>query len=251
MESELFGHEKGAFTSALQRRRGKVEMAHRGTLYLDEIADMSLVTQAKVLLVLQEMRFERVGGEESISVDVRVISATNKDIQEQIRAGRFREDLFFRINVVPITVPPLRDRIEDMPELTAYFMKKFKRPSAQEPKIVSPEGMRALCSYHWPGNIRELKNFVERVNIMEEEHVISASSVKSFLGAVAHEEANGAMAAYTGMTLGQARDSFERDLIEEKLKENGGNISRAAEALGLYASNLHSKMKKLRITAEK
>jgi len=251
MESELFGHEKGAFTSALQRRRGKVEMAHRGTLFLDEIADMSLVTQAKVLRVLQEMRFERVGGEESISVDVRVISATNRDIQEQIRAGKFREDLYFRINVVPITVPPLRDRIEDMPELTAYFMEKFKRPSAQEPKTVSPEGMRVLCSYHWPGNIRELKNFVERVNIMEEEHVISASSVKSFLGAVAHEEANGAMAAYTGMTLGQARDSFERDLIEEKLKENGGNISRAAEALGLYASNLHSKMKKLRITAEK
>ena len=251
MESELFGHEKGAFTSALQRRRGKVEMAHRGTLFLDEIADMSLVTQAKVLRVLQEMRFERVGGEESISVDVRVISATNKDIQEQIRAGRFREDLFFRVNVVPITVPPLRDRIEDMPELTAYFMEKFKRPSAQEPKIVSPEGMRALCSYHWPGNIRELKNFVERVNIMEEEHVISASSVKSFLGAVPHEEANGALAAYRGMTLGQARDSFERDLIEEKLRENGGNISRAAETLGLYASNLHSKMKKLRITAEK
>ena len=251
MESELFGHEKGAFTSALQRRRGKVEMAHRGTLFLDEIADMSLVTQAKVLRVLQEMRFERVGGEESISVDVRVISATNRDIQEQIRAGKFREDLYFRINVVPITVPPLRDRIEDMPELTAYFMEKFKRPSAQEPKTVSPEGMRVLCSYHWPGNIRELKNFMERVNIMEEEHVISASSVKSFLGAVAHEEANGAMAAYTGMTLGQARDSFERDLIEEKLKENGGNISRAAEALGLYASNLHSKMKKLRITAEK
>ena len=136
-------------------------------------------------------------------------------------------------------------------ELPEYKGIEVKRPSAQEPKTVSPEGMRVLCSYHWPGNIRELKNFVERVNIMEEEHVISASSVKSFLGAVAHEEANGAMAAYTGMTLGQARDSFERDLIEEKLKENGGNISRAAEALGLYASNLHSKMKKLRITAEK
>ncbi len=143
IESELFGHEKGAFTSALQRRRGKVEMAHHGTLFLDEIADMSLVTQAKVLRVLQEMRFERVGGEESLSVDVRVISATNKDIREQIRSGRFREDLFFRINVVPITVPPLRERIEDMPELVAYFMEKFKRPSAKEPKTVSPEGMQA------------------------------------------------------------------------------------------------------------
>ncbi|MGD0724135.1 MAG: sigma-54 dependent transcriptional regulator [Spirochaetia bacterium] len=251
IESELFGHEKGAFTSALQRRRGKVEMAHHGTLFLDEIADMSLVTQAKVLRVLQEMRFERVGGEESLSVDVRVISATNKDIREQIRSGRFREDLFFRINVVPITVPPLRERIEDMPELVAYFMEKFKRPSAKEPKTVSPEGMRLLCGYHWPGNIRELKNFVERINIMAEEFVISASSVKSFLGATPRQEADSALSAYATMTLAEARDSFERDLIAAKLKENGGNISRAADALGVYASNLHSKMKKLKITAEK
>jgi two-component system nitrogen regulation response regulator NtrX len=251
IESELFGHEKGAFTSALQRRRGKVEMAHHGTLFLDEIADMSLVTQAKVLRVLQEMRFERVGGEESLSVDVRVISATNKDIREQIRSGRFREDLFFRINVVPITVPPLRERIEDMPELVAYFMEKFKRPSAMEPKTVSPEGMRLLCAYHWPGNIRELKNFVERINIMAEELVISASSVKSFLGATPRQEEEGALSAYATMTLAEARDSFERDLIAAKLRENGGNISRAADALGVYASNLHSKMKKLNITVEK
>jgi len=251
IESELFGHEKGAFTSALARRRGKVEMAHRGTLFLDEIADMSLVTQAKVLRVLQEMRFERVGGEESIAVDVRVISATNKDIRAQIKAGKFREDLFFRINVVPITVPPLRDRIADMPELVAYFMEKYKRPSAQEPKVIAPEGMKILGGYHWPGNIRELKNFVERVNIMAEEPVISASSVKSFLGAVPQEETNGALAAYSAMTLADARDNFERDLITAKLRENGGNISRAAESLGVYASNLHSKMKKLNITAEK
>jgi len=251
IESELFGHEKGAFTNALQRRRGKVELAHRGTLFLDEIADMSLVTQAKVLRVLQEMRFERIGGEESLSVDVRVIAATNKDIQGQIRAGAFREDLYFRINVVPITVPPLRERIEDMPDLVAYFMEKFKRPSAQEPKTVSPEGMRALCAYHWPGNIRELKNFVERVNIMAEEHVISATSVQSFLGAASREESTGVLSAYGGKTLAEARDSFERDLIVEKLRENGGNISRAAETLGVYPSNLHSKMKKLKITAEK
>jgi two-component system nitrogen regulation response regulator NtrX len=251
IESELFGHEKGAFTSALQRRRGKVETADRGTLFLDEIADMSLITQAKVLRVLQEMRFERVGGEESISVDVRVISATNKDIRGEIAKGRFREDLFFRINVVPIVVPPLRDRMEDMPDLVAYFMEKYKRPSAQEPKTVSPEGMKALCAYHWPGNIRELKNFVERVNIMTEESVISAASVKSFLGAAPIEDASGVLAPYGGMTLAEARDNFERDLIAARLRENGGNISRAAEALGVYASNLHSKMKKLQITAEK
>jgi two-component system, NtrC family, nitrogen regulation response regulator NtrX len=250
IESELFGHEKGAFTSALQRRRGKVEAADKGTLFLDEIADMTLMTQAKVLRVLQEMRFERVGGEQSIAVNVRVISATNKDIREEIGKGRFREDLFFRINVVPIVVPPLRDRLDDMPALVEYFMAKFKRPSAQEPKTVSAEGMKILCAYHWPGNIRELKNFVERVNIMAEEPMISAASVKSFLGAAPREE-NGALSAYDGMTLADARDSFERDLIESRLRESGGNISRAADTLGVYASNLHSKMKKLQITAEK
>ena len=251
IESELFGHEKGAFTSALSRRRGKLEIANRGTLFLDEIADMSLVTQAKVLRVLQEMRFERVGAEESISVDVRVISATNKDILAQIRAAKFREDLFFRINVVPIVVPPLRERREDLPELVAYFMEKYKRPSAKEPKTVSPEGMRILRSYHWPGNIRELKNFVERINIMTEEEVISAESVKSFLGAAPRGQTNDTLTAYADMTLAQARDSFERELISARLRQSGGNISRAAESLGVYASNLHSKMKKLKIAAEK
>ena len=251
IESELFGHEKGAFTSALARRRGKLEMANHGTLFLDEIADMSLVTQAKVLRVLQEMRFERVGAEESISVDVRVISATNKDIQEQIRKGKFREDLYFRINVVPILLPPLRERMDDMAELVAYFMEKFKRPSAKEPKTVSGEGMRILRSYHWPGNIRELKNFVERINIMSEEEVISADSVKSFLGGTPQGQTNDALTAYADMTLAQARESFERDLIASRLREASGNISRAAESLGVYASNLHSKMKKLKMSAEK
>jgi two-component system nitrogen regulation response regulator NtrX len=251
IESELFGHEKGAFTSALSRRRGKLEMSNHGTLFLDEIADMSLVTQAKVLRVLQEMRFERVGAEETISVDVRVISATNKDIQEQIRKGKFREDLFFRINVVPIVLPPLRERMDDMPELVAYFMEKFKRPSAKEPKTVGAEGMRILRSYHWPGNIRELKNFVERINIMSEEEIISADSVKSFLGGSPQGQTNDALTAYAEMTLAQARESFERDLIAARLREAGGNISRAAESLGVYASNLHSKMKKLKMSAEK
>jgi len=251
IESELFGHEKGAFTSAVQRRRGKLELAHRGTLFLDEIADMSLVTQAKVLRVLQEMRFERVGGEESLSVDVRVIAATNKDITALIAKGRFREDLYFRINVVPIRVPPLRERKEDLPELVAYFMAKFKPPALQEPKTVSPEGMKVLAAYRWPGNIRELKNFVERVNIMAEEPVITAASVKSLLGAEPVAESGGLLDPYRGMSLADAREAFERDLIAARLRETGGNISRAAEALGVYASNLHSKMKKLKMTAEK
>jgi two-component system nitrogen regulation response regulator NtrX len=251
IESELFGHEKGAFTSALSRRRGKFELADKGTLFLDEIADMSLATQAKVLRVLQEMRFERVGGEESIAVDVRVLSATNKDIRDLIAKGKFREDLYFRINVVPISVPPLRERRDDLPELAAYFLAKFKRPSEQEPRTVSTEGMKILTDYHWPGNIRELKNFVERINIMTEELVISAGAVRAFLGGVRREQPNELLSAYGDLPLSEARDRFERDLIVEKLRENGNNISRTAEALGLYASNLHSKMKKLKITVEK
>jgi two-component system nitrogen regulation response regulator NtrX len=251
IESELFGHEKGAFTSALQRRRGKFELADKGTLFLDEIADMSLSTQAKVLRVLQEMRFERIGGEQSIDVDVRVISATNKNIQEMISRGKFREDLFFRINVVPIVVPPLRERREDLQELVGYFLSKYKRPSEQEPRLISPDGLKILSGYHWPGNIRELKNFTERITIMTEEPVISAASVKAFLGSTLREEPNGLFAAYRDLPLSEARDRFERDMIVEKLRENGGNITRAAEALGLYASNLHSKMKKLDITVEK
>ena len=251
IESELFGHEKGAFTSALARRRGKFELADRGTLFLDEIADMSLATQAKVLRVLQEMRFERIGGEESIGVDVRVISATNKDVQDMISDGKFREDLFFRINVVPIYVPPLRDRRQDLPFLAHYFLAKFKRPSEQEPRTISAEGLKALVDYHWPGNIRELKNFVERVNIMTEEREISVASVRAFLGGTARKEPEDVLASYGELTLSQARDRFERDLIRQKLRENGSSITRAAEALGMYASNLHSKMKKLKISVEK
>jgi two-component system nitrogen regulation response regulator NtrX len=251
IESELFGHEKGAFTSALARRRGRFETAHGGTLFLDEIADMSLATQAKVLRVLQETRFERIGGEEQISVDVRVISATNKDIKEQIRKGKFREDLYFRINVVPIVVPPLRERIADLPELAAYFMEKFKRPSEKKPRVVSPEAMKLLAAYHWPGNIRELKNFVERVNIMTEEPEISAAAVKGYLGAARRTEDDGVLAAFAEMGMSEARDEFERQLIAARLRENGGNISRTAQSLGLYASNLHSKMKKLKMRVEK
>ena len=210
------------------------------------------------ILNAEAVRFEfendgvpKIGGEESISADVRVISATNRDIGEQIRKGKFREDLFFRINVVPIVVPPLRERIEDLPELVAYFMGKFKPPSAKQPRKLSPEGIKLLAAYRWPGNIRELKNFVERVNIMTEESEISASSVKAFLGASHREEESGVLAEYGGLTLAAARDGFERDLIAAKLRESGGNISRTAESLGVYASNLHSKMKKLNMTAEK
>jgi two-component system nitrogen regulation response regulator NtrX len=250
IESELFGHEKGAFTSAHTRRRGKLELAHRGTLFLDEIADMSLVTQAKVLRVLQEMRFERVGGEESITVDVRVIAATNRDIEGLVRERQFREDLYFRINVVPIRVPALRERLDDLPELVAYFLGRFRRPSEESPRRISAEGMAALAGYGWPGNVRELKNFIERITIMCEESVISVDSVRRFLGS-SGVRGPAAAVPYEGLTLGDARDRFERDLIAAKLAECGGNVARTAEALGMHAGTLHSKMKKLRIAAHK
>jgi len=251
IESELFGHEKGAFTSAVARRRGKLELAHRGTIFLDEIADMSLVTQAKVLRVLQEMRFERVGGEETLEVDVRVIAATNRDIEDLVRERKFREDLYFRINVVPIRVPALRERLDDLPELVAYFLDKFRRPSEESSRRVSDGGMARLAAYGWPGNVRELKNFIERITIMSEEAVISADSVARHLGETEVRGPAGAGAAYEGLTLGDARDRFERDLIAAKLAECGGNVARTAEALGMHAGTLHSKMKKLRIAARK
>jgi two-component system nitrogen regulation response regulator NtrX len=251
IESELFGHEKGAFTSAVARRRGKLELADGGTIFLDEIADMSLVTQAKVLRVLQEMRFERLGGEETLEVDVRVIAATNRDIESLVRERTFREDLYFRINVVPIRVPPLRERLDDLGELVAYFLEKFRRPSEDAARKISDEGMARLAAYAWPGNVRELKNFIERITIMCEEPVISAASVEQFLGSSEVRGPAGAGPAYEGLTLGDARDRFERDLIAAKLAECGGNVARTAEALGMHAGTLHSKMKKLRITARK
>ncbi len=251
IESELFGHEKGAFTDAYARRKGKFELAHRGTLFLDEIADMSLSTQAKVLRVLQEMQFERIGGEKSISVDVRVIAATNKNIQEEIRAGRFREDLYFRINVIPVFVPPLRERIEDLEELVEYFMKRLKRSAEGEPKSFSGPAMQLLRSYFWPGNIRELKNFIERINIMTEERIISPASVRRYLTSRTDWEKDEALRGFETMKLAEAKDEFEREFLLKKLEENGQNITRTSKALGITPSHLHNKIKKHGIEIKK
>jgi two-component system nitrogen regulation response regulator NtrX len=244
IESELFGHEKGAFTDAYSRRKGKFEIAHGGTIFLDEIADMSLNTQAKVLRVLQEMKFERIGGEESISSDVRVIAATNKNIQEEIRAGRFREDLYFRINVVPIFVPPLRERMEDLQELIDYFMGKLKRPAGIEAKRFSEPAVQLLRSYSWPGNVRELKNFVERINIMTEEQIISTDSVRRYLTSRNDWEKDEVLKGFESMKLNEAKDEFEREFLVKKLEENGQNITRTSKALGITPSHLHNKIKK-------
>ncbi len=251
IESELFGHEKGAFTGAVGRRKGKFELADKGTLFLDEIADMSLSAQAKVLRAIQELTFERIGGEESIYVDVRLIAATNKDIQTEIAEKRFREDLFFRLNVVPIQVPPLRDRREDLNELINYFMGKFNKASGAADRRMSKEAAKFLMEYNWPGNIRELKNFVERVIVMTDEKEISLSTAKYFIGEIKNSAKSGVLKEFENLKLNDAKDEFESMLLAQKLEENDYNISRTAQALGIYPSNLHGKIKKLGIKLKK
>ena len=249
IESELFGHEKGAFTSAVARRKGKFEIADGGTLFLDEIADMSLNAQAKVLRAIQELRFERVGGEEVINVDIRLITATNKNIQQEIKEKRFREDLFFRLNVIPIEIPPLRDRDDDIQLLINYFLDKFGRPG--ENKKITLDGISLLKGYRWPGNIRELKNFIERITIMGDDNLISAESVQYFLGETNSGSKQEILKEFESMKLNEARDLFEKKLLTEKLEENGYNISQTAEILGIYPSNLHGKIKKFGIEIKK
>src|SRR5947207_9676463 len=241
IESELFGHVRGAFTGAVADRRGKFEAADGGTIFLDEIADMSLKTQAKVLRVLQEQTMEAVGGTARIKVDARVLAATNKDLQSEIRSGRFREDLYFRLNVIPIFVPPLRDRQEDIALLADHFMADFAREYGRRPKRFESAARAVLQRYPWPGNVRELRNVIERLMIMVPGDAISASDL-SFLDP-------GALTAPvvepTGerLTLHEARDNFERDLILRTLAEQQGNMSRTAEVLGVERSNLYRKMK--------
>ena len=263
-ESELFGHEKGAFTSAVARRKGKFELADTGTLFLDEVADLSLPAQAKLLRAVQEMRFERVGGEQTLHVDVRIICATNKDIPAAVAAGLFREDLYYRLNVVPIAVPALRDRTQDLAELIEYFFRRFhkaKGAASETPTpVFSPEGLKLLRDYAWPGNIRELRNYLERVSLMVDDEVIGPEAAALFLGNAGASGPPGAsgpsktaraLAPWEHLSLNDAKDAFEKAFIEEKLRENQYNISKTAQALGLYASNLHTKLKKFAIEVEK
>ncbi|WP_028973042.1 sigma-54-dependent transcriptional regulator [Spirochaeta cellobiosiphila] len=249
IESELFGHEKGAFTSAINQKKGKFELADKGTLFLDEVADMSLSAQAKVLRAIQEMKFERVGGEKSVSVDIRVIAATNKDIQTEISKGNFREDLYFRLNVIPIYVPPLRERKDDIALLIEYFISKTQMGYN---KKLNKEALEYLTEYHWPGNIRELKNFVERITVMCDDSIINLSFVKQYLHPdTPKEETDHFKEEFGNLKLQEARDKFEIKLITSKLRENDNNISKTAQALGVYPSNLHGKIKKFGIEIEK
>jgi two-component system nitrogen regulation response regulator NtrX len=241
IESELFGHVRGSFTGAVADRRGKFELAHGGTIFLDEIGDMSLKTQAKVLRVLQEQVMEPVGGSNRIRVDARVLAATNKDLPAEIRAGRFREDLYFRLNVVPISVPSLRDRSDDIPLLADHFMAMLAREYGRRVKTFDVEAVAALKAYRWPGNVRELRNLVERLMIMVPGDVIAARDLSFLDGAVGALPP--AERTSTLMPLHDARDQFERDYILRALAANDGNMSRTAEALGVERSNLYKKMR--------
>jgi two-component system, NtrC family, nitrogen regulation response regulator NtrX len=243
IESELFGHVRGAFTGAVADRRGKFEMADGGTIFLDEIADMSLKTQAKVLRVLQEQTMEQVGGTARIKVDARVLAATNKDLQAEIRAGNFREDLYFRRSVIPVFVPPLRDRREDIPLLADHFMTEFAREYGRRPKRFDGGAVGTLQHYAWPGNVRELRNVIERLVIMVPGDTITADDL-AFLGSVVPADGGAPPSVAAGrLTLHEARERFERDLILRTLAEQQGNMSRTAEVLGVERSNLYRKMR--------
>ncbi len=247
IESELFGHEKGSFTGATEQKKGKFDLANKGTLFLDEIGDMSLKTQAKILRILQEQKFERVGGTEVIEVDVRVIAATNKNLEEEINKGNFREDLYYRLNVVPIHVPPLRERKEDIPILAKYFLNKFSYEKDGKNRFLSNGAIDILQNYHWPGNVRELKNLMERIVILVEKEEITEYDILRYI-----RPQNGKVSDFEKIiggfnSLSEAVKFFEKLFIEKKIKEFNGNITKTAEAIGMTRRNLYRKIKSLGI----
>ena len=256
IESELFGHEKGSFTGAVSSRRGKFDQADGGILFLDEIGDMSLKTQAKILRILQEQQFERVGGTKTISVNVRVLAATNKNLEQALAQGNFRADLFWRLNVVPIYMPPLRERLEDLPLLVNELLEEFSRKGLGK-KVFTPEAMKLMACHSWPGNVRELRNFVERVAIMTPQELVTEKIIAPMLpidGRVmdqlqAGPEKNLSSSSPQGFdaSFKEAKRIFEKEYLEEKLKKNDGNISQTAEQIGLERSHLHKKLKALGI----
>jgi two-component system, NtrC family, nitrogen regulation response regulator NtrX len=244
IESELFGHTKGSFTGAVADRRGKFETASSGTLFLDEVGDMSLKTQAKVLRALQEQIIEPVGGQRSVRVDVRVIAATNKDLASEMQSGRFREDLYFRLNVVPIFVPSLRNRGDDVIRLADHFVSEFAREYGRRPKRLSLGAMVLLREYRWPGNVRELRNIIERLMITVPGEMVAPEDL-AFLDIAEVPPSTGSSAEIQPLL--EARDVWERRYILGAIAALDGNISRTADALGLERSNLYKKMRGLGI----
>ena len=242
IESELFGHERGAFTGATERKSGKFELADKGTIFLDEIGDMTLQTQAKVLRAIETQVFQRVGGNKNIKGDVRIIAATNKDLAEEVRNGNFREDLYFRLNVIPISIVPLRERKEDIPQLIQHFAEMFSYENGVKPKEITPAVVNIFQDYAWPGNIRELRNAVERLMIMIPSNTIDRADVEA-LGMFVSRQSTGANDYLAYKTLKDARDAFEKNFITMKLEENNWNVSKTAEEITIERSNLHKKIK--------
>jgi two-component system nitrogen regulation response regulator NtrX len=249
IESELFGHERGAFTGAVSRRRGKFELADTGTLFLDEVGDMSVKTQAKVLRVLEEQSFERVGGKDSLRVDVRVLAASNQNLPDLIGQGRFREDLFYRLAVIPIEVPALRQRAEDIPLLVEHFIALFSGENAKRPKTISVEALAYFLSYDWPGNVRELRNMVERLVIMTPGDVIGPDALPAPLRP--RDPGGAGEDTLQEKTLKEAREAFERAYIVAELRAHDWNMTRTAEKLGIERSHLYRKLKIYGITPPK
>ncbi len=243
IESELFGCLKGAFTGASEDRKGKLELAHKGTLFLDEVGDMSLKTQAKLLRVLDELRFHPIGSDAAVEVDVRVIAATNKDLEHEISQGRFREDLFFRLNVIPFEVPPLRERNEDVKALAQYFLEHFCRQNGRPQKSLMPPVLKRLQAYRWPGNVRELKNVVERLVIMEPADRVEVTHLPQAV-LQADGPGRGGVSGWQA-----ARAEFEKTYLQARLKEHTWNISRTAAAIGMERTHLHRKLKAYKIKA--
>ena len=250
IESELFGHEKGSFTGANSSKRGKFDQADGGILFLDEIGDMSLKTQAKTLRILQEQKFERVGGHTTISVNVRVLAATNKNLEEEIKNGNFRADLFYRLNVVPIHLPLLRERIEDIPLLVEELMDTLNAKGLTKKKFAE-SAYHEMMKHDWPGNVRELRNFIERIAIMCPDQTVNDKHIRHFLSATSEPEKpevrNEMQVPYQEREFKEAKKAFEREYLAIKLDENAGNISKTAENIGLERSHLHKKLKSLNI----
>ncbi len=248
IESELFGHERGAFTGAATKKRGLFEVADGGTIFLDEIGDMSLSAQAKVLRILQTGELSRVGGEKTLKVDCRVLAATNKDLEHAVAHGQFREDLFFRLNVVPLKAPPLRERLEDIPALAESFVHQCCQENGFREKRISPAVVARLRAHPWPGNVRELRNVIERLVIMSDDEITERDLPPYLVGGAAAVAAEGIeVKRYSHLSLRDFRDEVEREFIRIKLAENEWNISRTAQALGIERTNLHKRLRALGI----
>ena len=246
IESELFGHRAGSFPGAVSDKEGKFQKADGGTLFLDEVGDMSLKTQSKVLRTLDEGRFAPVGEEEPVTADARVIAATNKDLEDEISKGNFREDLFYRLNVIPFYVPPLRERKEDIPLLARHFLREFSQTYNRRPKEMAEDAIDALVRYTWPGNVRELRNLIERIVIMNPG--VPRLERKHLPSLIYRDGGRRNLGEFS--SLHEARASYERDYILKKLDENSGNVARTAEVLGLERSHLYRKMKALGIAVK-